>query len=69
MNKTYLVTIYWRGALNIGDMRVFDNPVEAFNYYSTLQPPFRKFYEVSKGESPKLYKDKDTYKLLEDFRS
>ena len=55
-NTVYLVSHNWRGALNIGDMRVFENVLEAFDY-STQWPLFRRVYEFAPGQPPKLLLD------------
>lgn len=58
--KTYLVSSYWRGALNIGDMRVFDNDVDAWAYYDSVSTSsWKRIYQTSHLEGPKLLKDKD----------
>jgi hypothetical protein len=56
---TYLVSSYWRGALNIGDMRTFDNAVDAWKYHDNLMSGERRIYETSSDKEPRLLKDKD----------
>ena len=34
----YLVSSYWRGAINVGQMRTFDEFAEACNYALQLKP-------------------------------
>ena len=59
--KTYLVTNIWSGALNIGNMRVFNNFVDAKKHWHDVEATesARRMYEVSSNEAPKLLKNKD----------
>lgn len=54
----FLITSYWRGALNINDMRYFDDEVTAWKYYDSLHnsDSFKRIYQISKIDPPKLLK-------------
>ncbi len=62
----YLASSYWRGALNIGDMRMFNTEEEAWNYVLSLPrvrilyreesrvlPSYARIYLLSATEPPK----------------
>jgi len=69
----YLATTYWRGALNIGDMRLFDGLDDAVKYLApkmmlgaTPRPVknwyFYRVYEFSGlNAAPKLVKKQEIY--------
>lgn len=59
--KTYLVSVYYRGAMNVDQMRSFTDIVEAFKYWDFLGPnqSAKRFYEVSDTGPPRQIKDKD----------
>lgn len=59
--KTYLVSVYYRGAMNVDQMRSFTHLIPAFAYWDSLGPneSGKRMYEVSDTEPPRLLKDKD----------
>jgi len=59
--KTYLISEYYRGAMNVDKMRSFIDEGDAWNYWDSLGPnaTSKRFYEVSDTEPPRLIKDKD----------
>ena len=59
--KTYLVSLYWRGAMNVDQMRSFIDIADAWKYWDFLGPnqSAKRFYEVSDTDPPRLLKEKD----------
>lgn len=55
MRTVYLVSTFWRGTLNIGDMRVFEDYTAAWTYFDSLNVSdiFKRFYEFAPGAPPK----------------
>ena len=56
-SPVYMVSINWRGALNIGDMRTFDNEPACWEYAKTLTSGGTiKVYELFSDKEPRLCK-------------
>lgn len=54
---TYMVTINWRGALNISDMRTFGTEHECWEYSKNLTSGgIIKVYELFSDKEPRLCK-------------
>jgi hypothetical protein len=54
---TFMVSINWRGALNIGDMRTFETEDECWEYSKTLTSGgVIKVYELFSDKEPRLCK-------------
>jgi len=61
---TYMVTSHWRGSLNIGNMRAFDDELSAMNYAEGLVRVGEfeaRIYSLTENEKPQLL-----YKFHED---
>ena len=54
----YLATCAWRGALNIGDMRIFEAKDAAFDYVESLYSSYRRVYKLSDNAPPKLLRSR-----------
>lgn len=55
---TYMVSSYYRGAINIGDMRSFEDVNDAWAYWDTIygRPSWKRIYELSSKAAPRLLK-------------
>ena len=58
MRENYLVTSFYK-ALNIGDMRSFDDEREAWAYWDTLSVYGRRIYRTNSTQPPELLKEKN----------
>lgn len=56
----YMATVAWRGALNIGNMRIFDTKDEAFYYVEGLDDPHPRVYKLSSNAPPKLLRSRES---------
>jgi hypothetical protein len=52
----YMVSTYWSGALNISNMRLFDNELDAKAYIKNIlkpsNPAFVRLYKLSDNAEP-----------------
>jgi hypothetical protein len=52
----YMVSTYWSGALNISNMRLFDNELDAKAYIKNIlkpsDPTFVRLYKLSDNAEP-----------------
>lgn len=51
--QVFIASAYWRGAMNVGDLRTFDNEPDAVNYAQGMFGGCR-VYEVFTNKSPRL---------------
>lgn len=51
--KVFIASAYWRGAMNVGDLRTFDNEPDAVKYAQGMFGGCR-VYEVFPNKSPRL---------------